>query len=239
MKKIISVNSSTDFSTTPSFSCCFPSPAWDPSHRSQSFSNCSSIGPFHGLRLFKSCSSMGPSHGEQSFGKRLLECGPPAGPQILLENQLLSPLPGPQCLPVDHPGVESSTGHRASTHITMVFLTGCKGISALVCGAPPLPPSLTLVVCKIIAHFSHSTFTQLLHRVFILSYMLSQRHHQRCWWAQLWAAVSWRWLELTLMDQGEPPCFFTEANPAAFPLPNPCHVNWIQANRRYLVRAWE
>lgn len=202
MKKIISVNTSMHFSTTPSFSCCFPSPAWDLSHRAQSFTNCSSMGPFHGI---------------QSFRKRLLQCGPPAGPQILLENQLLSPLPGPQCLPVDHPGVESSIGHRGSTHITMVFLTGCKGISALVRGAPPLPPSLTLVVCRIIAHFSHSTFTQLLHCVFILSYMLSQRHHQRCWWTQLWAAVSWRWLKLTLMDQGETLMFFHRSQPCSLP----------------------
>lgn len=122
----------------------------------------------------------------------------------LLENQLLSPLPGPQFLPADHPGVKSSTGHRASTHITVDFLMGSRGISALVRGAPPLPPSLTLVACRIITHFSHSTFTQLLHSVFTLSYMLSQRHQQPCQWARLWAAVdqSWIWLELTVGQEG-------------------------------------
>jgi len=44
---------------------------------------------------------------------------------------------------------------RGTTCLTMVFITSCRGISALVPGAPPPPSFLTdLGVCRILTHLS-------------------------------------------------------------------------------------
>ena len=60
--------------------------------------------------------------------------------------------------------VWSSMGCRETTCFTMVFSTGCRGIPALVPGAPPPPP------CSLpgafLSHFSHFSLPQLLRRAF-------------------------------------------------------------------------
>jgi len=121
------------------------------------------------------CSNMGPSHGVQSFRSRLLQCGSPVGSQALpanlLQRGLLSPRvrrswqePAPSrghslpwastcssvrssmgCKWISAP-LWTSIDCRRTACLTMVFSTGCRGISAPAPGAPPPPPSaLTLV----------------------------------------------------------------------------------------------
>lgn len=62
-------------SETPFSSCCSSAPVWGPSHRVQSFVNCSNVGSSHEHQFFKNYSRMVPFHRKQSFRNRLLQCG--------------------------------------------------------------------------------------------------------------------------------------------------------------------
>jgi len=58
-------------------------------------------------------------------------------------------------------------GCRQATCFTIFFIKGCRGTSALALGAPPPPPSLTLVSAGLfLSQFSHSSFSQLPHKGF-------------------------------------------------------------------------
>jgi len=91
----IAVSSSHIVSATPSFSPSVPAPAWGPSYRRQSSTNCSNVSTSHGLQFIK-CSSVGPFNKVPYFRNRLLQCGSPTGSQVLpanlLQHVLLSPL---------------------------------------------------------------------------------------------------------------------------------------------------
>jgi len=71
----VGVSSSQVLSAAPSSSHTSPAPAWGPSHRRLSSTNCSKTVPFHMLQLFMNCYSVGPFHGVQSFRNSLLQCG--------------------------------------------------------------------------------------------------------------------------------------------------------------------
>lgn len=73
-----------------------------------------------------------------------------------------------------------------TTCSTMVFFVGCRGISALAPGSPPLPPSsLTLVSAGLFLTllFPHSSLTHLTTYYFYPLITFSQRCHQFSWWA--------------------------------------------------------
>jgi len=62
------VHSQCFVSVAPSFLHYSPALVWGPSHRIQSFTNCSNVGPPHELQFFKNCSSMRLFHGYSPSG---------------------------------------------------------------------------------------------------------------------------------------------------------------------------
>ena len=129
-----------------------------PSHRLQFFINCSSMGPFHGVQSFRNrLLQRGSPAGSQVLPANLLQHGllslqghrpcqelapvqaihgvtASFGYILLLRREVLHGLQVDICSTVDLHGLQGTTC------ITMVFTTGCRGISALVPGAPPPPP---------------------------------------------------------------------------------------------------
>ena len=120
-------------------------PAWDPPRGHKS---CQQTCPGVGSPLHR---STGPA-------RNLLQCGLPTGHSLL---QVPPPAPawGPPWAAggISTPPHPSSMGCRGTACLTMAFTTGCRGISALVSGAPPPPPSaLTLVSAEFLTS-SHSS----------------------------------------------------------------------------------
>jgi len=192
-----------------------------PSHRLQLFTNCPSVGPSHGMQSFRNRLLQ---HGSPTGSQAL--------PANLLRRGLLSPWrhrSWQELAPVWSPhGVTASLGHihllwrgvpsmacrwrsappwtsmgcRGTTCLTMVFIIGCRAISAPVPGASPPPPSsLTLVSAEL---FLSHILTVLSHcRVFFCFLnLLSLRRYHHCWWAWPWPAAgpSWSRLALALSD---------------------------------------
>jgi len=94
---------------------------------------------------------------------------------------------------------------------------GCRGISPL---APVAIPSLLLHwpwgLQGFFSHIFLTPLSQLLHSIFYAFLnTLSQRHHQRHWWAQLWPVVGlfWRWLEMALSHMGTAPDLLSQKPP--------------------------
>ena len=92
---------------------------------------------------------------------------------------------------------------------TMVFTRGCRGITALVPGAPHSSPS-SLTLSSATLFLSHiltplSCFKMPFCRFFFFSNMLSRRHCHHHRWACPWptADLSWSRLALALSDTGE------------------------------------
>ena len=109
---------------------------------SMKFSN---VSPSHGLKFFTNCSSVGPFHRVQSFRNRLLQHGFPTGSQSPLGIHLLQRGVLHRLQWISAP-LWTSLGCRGRACLTIVFTMSCRGISALVPGAcPPPPSSLTLV----------------------------------------------------------------------------------------------
>ncbi|KAK4826739.1 LOW QUALITY PROTEIN: hypothetical protein QYF61_010992 [Mycteria americana] len=133
-----------------------------PSHGLHSFTNCSSMGPFHEVQSFRKgllqrgspkghkpyqqrCSSIGSSlHGSTGPARSLLQRGLPTGSQPLSGTCTCSSVGSSMgCRWIPAPPL-TSMGCRGTACLTMVFTTGCRGISAPAPGAPP-PPSLALM----------------------------------------------------------------------------------------------
>lgn len=118
-----------------------------------------------------------------------------------------------------------------TTCFTMVFLVGCRGISALAPGSRPLPPSsLTLVSAGLFLTllFPQSSLTHLTTWYFYPLIMFSQRCHRFGRWAScvlwcvscgaVWNQLCLRWAAPGLFLQ-RPPCRLP-ATKAFPPTPN-------------------
>ena len=124
------------------------------SHGVQFFTNCSSVGPFHRVqpfrnRLLQCGSSMGSrvlpanllQHGLLSMGPQVLpgacsSLGSPQGHSLLWASTCAGVGSSTGCRRISATPLPSM-GCRGTACLTMVFTTGCRGISALVPGAPP------------------------------------------------------------------------------------------------------
>ena len=89
--------------------------------------------------------------------------------------------------------------------LTMIVSMGCRGIFAVVPGAPhPSPSSLTLMSAKLFhIRLLHSLAVLLFRRFFFFFLnMLSQRYYHCCWWAWSWpvAGLSRSQMALALSD---------------------------------------
>jgi len=112
---------------------------WSASHGLQFFTNCSSVGPLRGQKpCQQTCSSVGSCpHMSTGPARSLLQHRLPTGSQPpsgihLLQHGILPGLQVEIC---------STTDCRGTACLTMAFITGCRGISALAPGAPPPFPS--------------------------------------------------------------------------------------------------
>lgn len=134
------------------------------------------MGPSHELQFFMNCSSLGLSQGAQSFRNRLLQCRFPVVSQVLpanlLQLGLLSPCSHRSCQEpaltlASYCGVIlfwASSCSGVGSHVGCRWIsvppwtsTGCKGISALVSGAPPsalVLGSAGLLFSHILIHIS-------------------------------------------------------------------------------------
>jgi len=141
-------------------------PHLSPSHGLQLFKNCSSVGAFHGVQSFRNrqlqrgsptgsqalpanCSSVDSSlHGSAGPGRILLQHGLLMGSQPSLGFHLRG-VPSTGCWWISVPPW-TSMDCKGRACLTMVFITGCRGISALASGAHPhRPSSLTLVSAEL------------------------------------------------------------------------------------------
>ncbi|KAM9590844.1 uncharacterized protein ACIBXB_005893 [Morphnus guianensis] len=227
-----------------------------PSHRLQFFTNCSSMGPFHGVQSFRSTLLQhGSPTGSQVLPENLLHGLLSTDPQVLPGACSSAGFPRghsllwePTCS-----GVGSSTGCRwisapprtsmdcrGTACLTMVFTTGCRGISALAPGAPPPPPSsLTLVSAGL---FLLHVLTPLSGCHFCLSQQLFSFLKN-----VITEALPLSLIGLALASSGsvlEPAGIgsvghsgsfqqlLTEATPVTPPLPKPCHTKPIQTLRQ-------
>jgi len=164
--------------------------------------NFSNVGPSHRLQFFTNSSRVGPFHRVQSFRNGLLHQGSSVESQVLPEHLLHHGLlslwvqrslqePAPAQAP--H-GVTALFGHihllwhgvlhvlQGTACLTMVLITGCRGMLAPEPGAPPpLPSSLTWVSAELfLPHILSPLFWLLLHSsIYPCLNMLSQRcyHH--------------------------------------------------------------
>jgi len=112
----------------------------------------------------------------------------------------------------------ASMGCRGTACLTMVFITACRGSSALAPGAPPAPPSeLTLVSAELFLSHCLTPLSQLLchSRFFPFLNTVSQRCYHRCCWAQPWPAAgpSWSQLAWALSDTSEASRSFSQKPP--------------------------
>jgi len=200
-----------------------PAPVWRPSHGRQSSTNCPSVRPLHRAR---------------SVRNRLLQHGYPMGSQALPANLLLRGLlsprvcrswlqePAPGWAPHGiHPTAWGpSIGCRGSGCLTMAFITGCRGVSAPVPGAPPPPPSSLILVSA--ESFLSRSLTPLFQLLFwsrfffpLLKYVITEA---------LPPLLRQPLAKAELMGHGG--SFWhllTEATPVAPPLLKPCHINPI------------
>ena len=121
-------------------------PAWVPSTGcSPSGADCSSVGPPRG---HKSCqqtcfgvgSSLHGATGPQVLPGACSSAGFPQGHSLLRASTCSGVGSSTGCRWISAPPW-TSMGCRGTACLTMVFTMGCRGISALVPGAPPPPPS--------------------------------------------------------------------------------------------------
>ncbi|XP_049649850.1 uncharacterized protein LOC126035357 [Accipiter gentilis] len=225
-----------------------PDPAWGPSHGRQSSMNFSNVTPPHGLQFFTNCSSVGPFHGVQSFRNGLLQRGllslhgVPGPARSLLQCRLSTGSQPPSGVSTSS-GVGSSTGCRrisappwtsmdcrGTACLTMVFTTGCRGISALVPGAPPPPPSsLTWVSAGLfLSHILTPLFRLLLRSRFfpLLKYVIPEALPPSLIGSALASGGSF--LELAGTGSIGHVGSFWRLLTEATQLPKPCHANPIQ-----------
>jgi len=174
------VSSSHFVSAVPSSSHSSPAPAWDPTQGRQFSTNFTSVSPFHRVQYFINCSSVCPLQGHKSCQQTCSSVG--FSLSLSLSPRVHRSCQEPAPAQASH-GVTDSYGHppalawcppwaaggyllhcgppwagRGTACLTMVFSTGCMGISAPAPGAPPHPPSaLTLVSAELILTQSHSS----------------------------------------------------------------------------------
>ena len=196
------------------------SPTWVlPMRCSPSGTGCSSMGPPQGHKpCQQTCSRVGSSfHGATGPARSLLQCKLPKGSQpasgILLCGYSLS------CRWISAPPWVSM-GCRGTACLTMVFITGCRGISALVPGAPPSPPpsSLTLVSAELF--LSHCLLSlscckmPLCRFFFFLNYVFPEVLPPSLMaWPLPVVGPSWSRLALSLSDIGEISSRFSQKPP--------------------------
>jgi len=135
--------------------------------------DCFGVGPSQGHKSCQQiCSSVGFSlHGSTGPAKTLLQCRLSMGSQTPLGISTCSTLGSSMdCRWISAPpwtsmGCRGTVCLNRTACLIMVFTTGCMGISALVPGAPPPPPSsLTLVSAKsFLSHILIPLFRLLLH----------------------------------------------------------------------------
>ena len=109
--------------------------------------------------------------------------GLPTGSQPPLDIHLLwQEVPSTGCRWIFAPPW-TTMGCRGIACLTMVFITGCGGISALVPGAPPPPPSLTLVSAELFLSHHLTPLSRLLfsQQFFssVLTLLSQRRYHRR------------------------------------------------------------
>ena len=219
------------------------------SHGLQFFTTFSSVGPSHVVQFLQAQAAPAwVPHGVTSPASKLAPAWAPlpTGPRILPET--CSSMDSPQghsllwtstCSGVGpHPGCRwrsappwTSMGCRGTACLTVIFITGCRGVSAVAAGAPPPPPSsLTLVsaelfLTRIVTPSSHCRFFfPLLKHVIPEALPLSLMGSA--------LASSRSILELagigSVRHGGSFWQVLTEATPLAPLLPKPCHANSIQ-----------
>ncbi|KAM9591150.1 uncharacterized protein ACIBXB_006064 isoform 2-T2 [Morphnus guianensis] len=233
-----------------------------PSHGLQFFTNCSSMGPFHGVQSFRSTLLQRESPtGSQVLPENLLRGLLSTDPQVLPGtcSSAGSPrghslLREPTCS-----GVGSSTGCRwrsappwtsldcrGTACLTMVFTMGCRGISALVPGAPPPPPSsLTLVsaglfLLHVLTPLSGCRFCLSQLFFFLLEYVITEALPLSLIGSALASgrSVSEPAGIGSVGHRGSFQQLLTEATPVTPPpppLPKPCHTKPIQQGRMPLA----
>lgn len=183
----------------------FPCFSMDFSQRRQSFVNISNMSLSHGLLLFPNCSSLGPLHGVMNpTSKPSTTRGPLfLCPQVLPTNLLWhrstgsQPLSGIhllryevlQRLQVDICFTLILHGLQEHICFTIVCTTDCRGISAVMPGAPLSPlSSLNMESAELfVSHVLIPLLQMMLGcSIFpLLKYVVPEALHC-CWWAQLW-----------------------------------------------------
>jgi len=126
------------------------------------------VGPRRGHKPYQqTCSSMGSSlHGSAGPGGSLLQCGLSTGSQLPSGASTCSSMGSSMDCRWISPPLFISTGCRATACLTMVFIRGCRRISAPVPGPPPPPSSspADLGVCRVVSlPYSHSALHKQLH----------------------------------------------------------------------------
>jgi len=122
---------------------------------SPSGTGCSNVDPLWGHKpCQQTCSGMGSSlHSSIGPSRSLLQCGLSMGSQPRSHTFTCSTVGSSLGYRWISAPSWASMGCRRTACLTIVFITGCRGISALVSRAPPPPPSsLTLVSAELFLH---------------------------------------------------------------------------------------
>lgn len=110
------------------------------------------------------------------------------------------------------------------------FTSACRGVSALVHGAPYSPPfSVTLVSAELFLSYNLTPLSQLLPSVTYPKLSEEHYHLMGCWWAQFWTVTgsSWSLLELASSNTGIASGVFSQKPPEQ-PVLLPSFVMQIQ-----------
>ena len=198
------VSSSHVVSATPSSSCSSSAPVWGPSHRVTGAAS-------------KPAPAWAPLHRATGADRSLLQHGLSMGSQLPSGTSTCSNVGSAMgCRWVSAPPW-TSMDCRGTTCLTMVFTTGCRGISALVPGAPPPPSSLTLVSAGLFHTHIFSVIASAQHFLALLKYVITEVLPALLMGSALTSSRSVLKLAGTGCAQhgGNSWCLLTEATPAA------------------------
>jgi len=164
----------------------------------------------------KTCSCMGSSLHEPQFCQESAPCAriPQSAASFRAHPPALEWGPPQAAVWISAPKW-SSMGCRRTTCVTMVFSMGCRGISSMVPGIlPPPPSSLTLVLAELLHIFPYSSPSHSIFYPFLT--IFSMRHDHLGCWAQPCPAIDLLKPAGTVCASiGQPQPLLAETTPAA------------------------